>query len=148
MICYLLKSWKPTNKVRVSSRTQKLALEKSFDIPKFHDWMNIIYSKNVSFKLKNTKELFHIIRKFLKSRFSLNLKCYWSWNWHFLNKLHSSNYETIESQRFFSKQTFVFLSLPWPCLWVFMNSIGNIWWVWNLTWLSYALEQPEWLRSL
>ena len=40
------------------------------------------------------------------------------------------------------------MSLPRPYLWVLMTSIDNKSWVWDLTWLSYALEQPEWLRSL
>ena len=42
----------------------------------------------------------------------------------------------------------MFLSLPWPYLWVFITSNGNIPRVWHHTWLSYALEQPEWLGSL
>ena len=40
------------------------------------------------------------------------------------------------------------MSLPRPYLWVLMTSIDNMSWVGDLTWLSYALEQPEWLRSL
>ena len=78
----------------------------------------------------------------------LAILCFWAWNWHFWKKLHSSNHGTIEYQSFFSKLKFGYLSLLWPYLWVFMTSIGNISWVWDPSWLSCALEQPEWLISL
>ena len=61
--------------------------------------------------------------------------------------MHSSNHEIAEYQSFFWMLKFGFLSLLWPYLWVYKASIGNISWVWDHTLMSYALEQPEWLRS-
>ena len=39
------------------------------------------------------------------------------------------------------------MRLLWPYSRVSLASIGIIWWVWDHTWISCALEQPEVLRS-
>ena len=54
--------------------------------------------------------------------------------------------ETIEYHKFFCNQKFVFPRVLWPYIGVSVGAIGNNWWVCDHTWLSYALEQPEWLR--
>ena len=80
-------------------------------------------------------------------RFLLDLKCYLGLDWHFVNKLHLSNLDTIGYQSFLSKLKFEFLSLLWQNLSVSLASFGYIWWVLDHTWKSYSLEQPEWIRS-
>ena len=132
--------------VTVSSGTQILALKKSSDILIFPHWMNVISSKKCNFLPQYNFKFIETYSAFTFCSQELAILCFWAWNWHFWKKLHSSNHGTIEYQSFFSKLKFGYLSLLWPYLWVFMTSIGNIW-VWDPSWLSCALGQPEWHKS-
>ena len=98
--------------VRVSLGTQKLALGKSSDNQKFHDWKDVICFKNVSFSFSdNQNSIKHSFCKLADIRGTL-----FSVSGH-ENDIFEANYtfpimKTLEYQSFFLMLTFVFLSLP------------------------------------
>ena len=62
-------------------------------------------------------------------------------------KKHSLNHKSIEYQTIFVNQKFLFPELLWPYKMVSVSVSGNISWVCDPSYVSYALEQPEMLIS-
>ena len=68
-------------------------------------------------------------------------------NCHFVKKEHSLNHKSIEYQTIFENQKFVFSELLWPYTMILVAANGNGSWVCDPSLESYALQQPEMLRS-
>ena len=97
--------------VRVSLGTQELALGKSSDNQKYHDWKDVICFKNVSFSFSDNqnskKHSFCKLADIRSTPFSVSGH---------ENDIFEANYifpiiKTLEYQSFFLMLTFVFLSL-------------------------------------